>query len=243
MSKDKGARDLVGEDEMLLAEMEGVEGARATVAYSRAKTRRIGDERWGQLQRIHEAFGQDGRDAFDDIRLRMLWKTIGYLAEPAWRRALAEMRDEMLEGEDREEWRRRRLVVLAMARMEQSFAPDSPGLEGAEPEQVDVDALFLPDRKAIGRMTLDCATAVERAREHLGREGSSLAVSEDRTAPNPYQDLWIVNHFDPDFPETILVGGGPIIVPANGALYYLEALPPRSAELIGAIMPPDDEWA
>jgi hypothetical protein len=47
----------VSEDEMLLADGEGVESAHAAVALGRAKRRETALERRGQLDRICEVFG------------------------------------------------------------------------------------------------------------------------------------------------------------------------------------------
>lgn len=65
-----------------------------------------------------------------------------------------------------------------------------------------------------------------------------MVVDDSAVHPNPYQDLWIAEYLDPEHPD----GGGLIIVPAVGDPYRLGSLPPRPVEMIGAILPPDEEW-
>lgn len=69
-----------------------------------------------------------------------------------------------------------------------------------------------------------------------------MVVDEGRVCPNPYQDLWIVGYCDPQNPGGPIDGGGPIVVPAEGEPYELSSLPGRPRELLGAILPPDDQW-
>ncbi|MFK5645124.1 hypothetical protein ACI3ET_01230 [Ornithinimicrobium sp. LYQ121] len=230
----------VSEDEMLLADLEGVDAARATVAYARERRRRTALQRWGQLQRIADVFGLGELDAYNDVRLRVLRSVIGYVDEHVWRDAIADVRRQVLETTDGQGW----FPDLAVRRtMRERYVLDVQEYgEQARAVTVDEEALFLPDPHAVSGMSVDRKTAVARAQAHLTAEGSTMVVQEDDVFPNPYQDLWIVGYADPEHPDEVLDGGGPIIVPAHGEVYELGSLPPRPAELIGAILPPDEEW-
>lgn len=104
MTKQTGPRRGVNEDELLLADLEGVESAQATIAYARDRRRRRGLERWAQLQRIAEVYGLGELDAFDDVRLRVLRQVSGYLDEHVWRDAVDELRHHVLEASQGEGW-------------------------------------------------------------------------------------------------------------------------------------------
>ncbi len=241
MVDEEHPRRFVSEDELLLADMEGVHAARATVAYARERRRRTGLQRWGQLQRIAEVFGLGELDAYDDVRLRVLHEVIGYVEEHVWRNAIDDVRHQVLEATDGEGW----FPELAERRtMEQRFGPklDEDG-DHARPVAVDEEALFKTDRDAIAGLSVDSKEAVARAQAHLTAEGSTMVVRDDYVCPNPYQDLWIVGYADPEHPDEILIGGGPVIVPGRDEVYELgcqHSGPGR--EYVGAILPPDDEW-
>ena len=50
--------------------------------------------------------------------------------------------------------------------------------------------------------------------------------------PNPIQGLWIIDHHDPNRPDEMLCGGGPLIVPTNGSVYMSGgSIPPWPEEL------------
>lgn len=240
MGKTTGPDRGVTEDELLLADMEGTEVARATVAYGRDRRRREGLKRWGQLQRIAEVYGLGELDAFDDVRLRVLHQVIGYVDEHVWRDAVAEVRHHVLEASEGEGWFPQ-LAEQRTMREDTGWITDQDQ-EAARPVVADEKALFEPDTYAVADMTLTRREALSRARKHLADEDSPMVVHDDAVHPNPYQDLWIVEYLDPELPDEILDGGGPIIVPAVGDPYRLGSLPPRPVEMIGAILPPDEEW-
>ncbi len=232
----------VTEDELMLAELEGAESASATVSYARERRRRQGRERWGQLQRIAEVYGLGELDAFEDVRLRVLHEVVAYVDEHVWRDALDDVRRHILEDEGGDGWfpelaERRRLENDIPAELSWDL-DDSPARSLVAHE----DALFLPPRHATSDLTMTKQVAVARARAHLVGEGSSMVVHEGYVCPNPYLDLWIVGHTDPDHPGQPIDGGGPIVVLPDGRTYEMEAGPGRPRELLGAILPPDDEW-
>lgn len=234
--KDQPGRG-VTEDELLLADLEGVEVARATVAYARDRRRRQGLERWGQLQRIAEVYGLGELDAFDDVRLRVLHEVIGYVDEHVWRDAVAKVRHEVLEATDGEGWFPY-LAEQPTAWEETSGTAD----RYQDPERRDEEVLFKPDKSAVADMTLTRREAVSLAKRHLSVAQPPMVVDDDAVHPNPVLDLWVVGYVDPEHPDEILDGDGPIIVPADGDPYRLASLPPRPVEMIGAILPPDEQW-
>ena len=230
----------VSEDEMVLADLEGAEVASATVSYARERRRRQGRERWGQLQRIAEVYGLGEPDAFDDVRLRVLHEVVAYVDEHVWRDAIDDVRRHILEDDDGDGWfpdvAERRRAGMPVERP--VGIDDDPARSLAARE----DALFQPPRHAISDMTMTQNDAVTRARSHLEDEGSSMVVDEEFICPNPYLDLWVVGYTDPEHPGEPLDGGGPIIVLADGRTYQLGGGPGRPRELLGAVLPPDDEW-
>lgn len=230
----------VGEDELILADLEGSAGARATVDFARERRRRKALERWGQLQRIAEVYGLGERDAFDDVRLRVLYEVIGYVDEHVWRDTIDDVRRHILEDAEGNGW------FPEVAERRRIHGPlEPPVLHDGSPAQdlhAHEAALFRPVGHAISDMTLNQRQAVSRAAAHLVDGRSSMTVDEDYVCPNPYLDLWLVGYTNPQQPGAQLDGGGAIVVLADGQTYSLDAGPGRPRELLGAILPPDDDW-
>ncbi len=230
----------VGEDELILADLEGSSAARATVGFGRERRRRMAHERWGQLQRIAEVYGLGEQDAFDDVRLRVLHEVIGYVDEHVWRDTVDDVRRHILEDVEGNGWFPE---VADRRRVHGHLEP--PVLHDGSPAQdlhAHETALFQPVGYAISDMTMDEREAASRAAAHLVDEHSSMIVDETYVCPNPYLDLWLVGYTDPQQPGAQLDGGGAIVVLADGQTYRLDAGPGRPRELLGAILPPDDEW-
>lgn len=230
------------EDEMMLADLEGAEVASATVSYARERRRRQGRERWGQLQRIAEVYGLGQQDAFDDVRLRVLHEVIAYVDEHVWRDAIDDVRRHILEDEEGVGWfpelPERRQLELPLPTELSGDLDDGPAHSLTTRE----DALFLPPSHAIIDMTMKRKDAVAFGRAHLVDEQSSMIADEDHVCPNPYLDLWIIGYTDPQHPGEPLDGGGSIVVLPDGRTYELDGGPGRPRELLGAILPPDEEW-
>lgn len=228
MSRGKDPGTWVGEDELVLADLEGHDSARADAAFGRDKRRSIGLERRGQLERIREAFDLGDPDGFDDVRLRILYLVIGYVHEQKWREAVDEVRSWLL-SDARQEHREWREAHLNMDRVH------------ATP--LNWDALFLPDRHAIAAMTHQRRAAIDIASDYLTGEGSGLIAEEETTYPNPYQDLWIVDPVDPKHRGEHRAGGNLVVVPTFGPAYAAgTSSEPLTAETVGMIGPPDLEW-
>jgi hypothetical protein len=218
----------VSEDEILLADGEGVESAHAAVALGRAKRRETALERRGQLDRICQVFGLGDDDPYDDVRIRVLYRVIGYVHEQVWREALDEVRRQVLD-DDRRESREWRSEMLNADRVHSATFNDA--------------AVFLPDGRAIAGMTQRREQAMARANEYLESERLGMVAVEQCTYPNPYQDLWVVDPVDPDHRVERREGGFLVVVPAAGDVHQAgSGVTPRPAEMVGMIGPPNDEW-
>lgn len=85
-------------------------------------------------------------------------------------------------------------------------------------EQVDpwADAHTAHEERLAGlppRAMLTRAKAMAKADALLRAEGSpDVAVT---ATPNPLQGLWIVGHRNPQRPDDLIVGGGPLVVPTS----------------------------
>ncbi|WP_156971531.1 hypothetical protein [Knoellia sinensis] len=228
MSRGKDPANWVGEDEMVLADLEGHDSARADAAFGRDKRRSIGLERRGQLERIREVFGSGDPDGVDDVRLRVLYHVIGYVHEQKWREAVDEVRRWLLSDarQEHREWREAHL-----------------NMERVHATPLNWDALFLPDRHAIAAMTHQRRAAIDIASDYLTGQGSGLIPEEETTYPNPYQDLWIVDPVDPKHRGEHRAGGNLVVVPTIGPAYAAgTSSEPLTAETVGMIGPPDLEW-
>lgn len=232
MSRGDDTNGWVGEDEMLLADAEGPESARADAAFGQAKRRDAALQRRGQLERIREVFELGDGEAYEDARIRTFYRVIGYVHEQKWREAMDDLRRETLVGErpEQREWR------------EQQRA-DTFGPERVHQTTFNDGALFLPDREAIRGMTHRLKDAIEGANEYLRIEHPGMVAEKQFTYPNPYQDLWVIDPIDPSRRGERIDGGSLIVVPAVGQVYPAgSGAEPRPPEVIGMIGPPDLEW-
>lgn len=82
------------------------------------------------------------------------------------------------------------------------------------------------------------ADALAKANAFLRSEGlPDVAVT---ATPNPVQGLWIVGHHDPDRPDELIIGNGPLIVPSKGEVYWANGSAPPWPEQIGLEEP--ERW-
>lgn len=88
------------------------------------------------------------------------------------------------------------------------------------------------------RAMLTRAEAMAKADAFLRAEGSQdVAVT---ATPNPLQGLWIVGHRNPQRPDDLIVGGGPLIVPTSGPAYEANGSIPPWPEEVGMEEP--ESW-
>lgn len=227
MADDDG-RDWLTEDEVLLAESEGEATMRADRAYARARGRRTALERRGQLERICEVFGLGDTRAYDDVRVRILYKIVRYVDEHVWRETIEDLGRQVLGHE---------------APALRALRSDRLGMGRDEPATTHDEALFEPDRSAVAGMTHHRRRALALAGEFLEGSRDGLVATDERLYPNPYQDLWVVDPVDPDDPGEERDGGYLVVVPASGEVYRADGgAPPHPTELVGMIGPPDEEW-
>lgn len=103
-------------------------------------------------------------------------------------------------------------------------------------EQVDpwADAHIAQEERLAGlppRAMLTRAEAMAKADAFLRADGSpDVAVTG---TPNPLQGLWIVGHRNPQRPDDLIVGGGPLIVPTSGSAYEANGSIPPWPEEVG----------
>ncbi|WP_404385261.1 hypothetical protein LL946_04670 [Knoellia locipacati] len=233
MSRANDPKGWVGEDEMLPADAEGSESARAAVAFGQAKRRDWALQRRGQLERIREVFDLGEGPAYEDVRVRTFYEVIGYVHEQKWLETVEDLRRRLLPDErpqDRE-WR------LEMMQSEDMDA------DRVHPRTLNVDALFLSDRRAVAGMTRQRDEAIARANEYLETVHPGMVADERHTYPNPYQDLWVIDPIDPDQRDEVICGGSLVVVPAEGKVYEAgDGAQPRPPEVLGMIGPPDTNW-
>lgn len=75
--------------------------------------------------------------------------------------------------------------------------------------------------------------AVERASAYLRERGSSWVAFAEGARPNPTQDLWVVEHRDPQHqPGEMISGGSVLVVPSSGPVREV-SYHPSAQELIG----------
>lgn len=166
-------RDWISEDEALLAEIEGDEAARASVASGRAKRQQIALERRSQLERICDVYSVSTDGGYHDLRIQVFNRVVGYVNEHVWRDSLADAHRRSL-GENLSEWREMR-----------EMRDDIMGGHGGTESRIGTfneEALFLPDRQAIAGMSLRREEAVARAQAHLDAEGSRLVALNEKDA-------------------------------------------------------------
>lgn len=231
MSRGDDPKDWVGEDELLLADAEGPESARADAAFGQAKRQDMAIQRRGQLERIREVFGR-GED-YDDVRIQVFYQVIGYVHEQKWLEAVEELRRRLL-ADDRPEHRELRMEILNT---------DLVTTDRVHPMTWNVEALFVSDRRAIAGMTHQRKEAIARANEYLEGEQPGMVAEEQHTYPNPYQDLWVIDPIDPAHRGEQRDGGSLVVVPAAGKVYEAgDGARPHPPEVVGMIGPPDSDW-
>jgi len=83
----------------------------------------------------------------------------------------------------------------------------------------------LPPRPLLTR-----TEAMAKANAYFREEGMpDVAVS---AIPNPLQGLWIVGHHNPDHPDDMSIGSGPLVVPTSGGVYMsVGSIPPWPEEI------------
>jgi|GEM_PF-61899 len=92
----------------------------------------------------------------------------------------------------------------------------------------------LPPRPMLTR-----SEAMAKANAYFREEGMpDVAVS---ATPNPLQGLWIVGHHDPDHPDELIIGAGPLVVPTNGRVYMSGGSIPPWPEMVGLEEP--ESWS
>lgn len=84
----------------------------------------------------------------------------------------------------------------------------------------------LPPRSMLTR-----TEALAKANAFFREEGIPDVASS--ATPNPLQGLWIVGHHDPDRPDDLIIGGGPLVVPTEGRVYRSRGSIPPWPEEIG----------
>lgn len=91
----------------------------------------------------------------------------------------------------------------------------------------------LPPRPMLTR-----TEALTKATAYFREEGMlDVAVS---ATPNPLQGLWIVGYQDPDHPDEMIIGNGPLVVPTNGRVYMSAGSIPPWPEEVGLEVP--ESW-
>jgi hypothetical protein len=91
----------------------------------------------------------------------------------------------------------------------------------------------LPPRPMLTR-----TEAMTKANAYFREEGMpDVAVS---ATPNPLQGLWIVGHHDPEHPDELIIGDGPLVVLTNGRVYMSGGSIPPWPEMIGLEEP--ESW-
>lgn len=89
----------------------------------------------------------------------------------------------------------------------------------AQPERL----ASLPSRRMLAR-----TDAMGKANAYFRKhEMPYVAIS---ATPNPLQGLWIVGYDDPDLPDQMLAGTGPLVVPFEGEAYLTGSAPPWPEE-------------
>lgn len=221
MTGEDSPRRWVGEDELILADMEGVAAARATVQLGRERRRQLRDRRWEHLERIRAVHGS--RDD-EDFLLRVFHRVLGYVPEEIWDDALEELRERVTD--DDLPWEKPSAVL---ARLD--------GLLGTD-GRVNDRALFEREETAISGMSITRARAIRLAQAVLDDEQSSQRVDERYVHPNPYLDLWLVGYGDPSRPDEVIAGGSTLLVLRDGEVVRSGSRP--GSEILGAIFPAEE---